>query len=122
VAAEVLGFADEVDLRGDFSASGCRLCSLTAAADGIGRVDTARLHLARAVSLGKLANDALARSVGLPKEVRLLALLAWRSTPRSPEHLAQRHELSEEAFHTEDEPVAPKSRLPPASLTPIVVM
>jgi hypothetical protein len=82
---------------------------VVAAADGIGRVDTARLHLARAVSLGQLANDTLARSVGLPKEVRLLALWAWRSTHRSPEHLAQRREISEEAFNTEKEPVAPKS-------------
>lgn len=177
-AIQLLSFADEIDVRGEYGASGRRLCSLAAAADGTGRVDLARQYLARAVSLGKLTDDhalvaqaavqyalpvdwysgddraagflqlagehpldaahevaviaaqalvemrvplwetdgqqvawvtrpnvaqplattALVRSTGLADDVRLLALLAWRSTHRAPEHLSQRREVSDEAF------------------------
>ena len=45
-----------------------------------------------------LAGDALARSVGSSAQARLLACLAWRSTHRDPQYLAQRREVAAEAF------------------------
>lgn len=56
-AAELLAYADSVDQQGDYRVQVTRLCALAAAVDGMGRVDEARQHLARAVSLGTLAND-----------------------------------------------------------------
>lgn len=177
-AAELLAYADSVDISSDHGAIGRRLCRLAAAIDGTGRVDEARRHLARAVSLGTLGNDpalvaqaavlyalpvdwyagderaagfllraaslplnpdesvmvtaarslvemrlplwetggeqvawitrpgvaqpladdALARSMDLDEQTRLLALLAWRGTHRGPEHLARRRAVSQEAF------------------------
>jgi DNA-binding CsgD family transcriptional regulator len=47
-----------------------------------------------------LADDALNRSVGLSAEVRLFALLAWRTTHRDPQFLERRREASSEAFDT----------------------
>jgi len=45
-----------------------------------------------------LADLALAESVDRSPEVRLLALLSWRSTHRAPEFLARRREVSTEAL------------------------
>ena len=45
-----------------------------------------------------LADEALLKSEGARADVRLLALLAWRSTHRSPAHLARRREVSSEAL------------------------
>lgn len=56
-AAALLRHADAVDTRGDHRASGERLCRLASALDGLGRVDEARSHLARTVSLGSLVGD-----------------------------------------------------------------
>jgi DNA-binding CsgD family transcriptional regulator len=56
-AAELLAFADELDTAGDQAVVGRRLCQLAAAVDGTGDVDSARRHLARAVSLASLVGD-----------------------------------------------------------------
>jgi DNA-binding CsgD family transcriptional regulator len=178
-ARDLLAFADELDAGGDQRAVAKRLCLLAAAVDGTGHVETARRHLARAISLASLTGDdtllakaavqyalpvdwyagderaagflhrasqgdlepaervlidaaralvemrvplveddgqqaawitrpgvaqplavrALEASVGLSEDVRLLALLAWRGTHRSPEHLEGRLALSTEAFN-----------------------
>lgn len=45
-----------------------------------------------------LAEQALADSAGRPPAVRALALLAWRTTHRSPRHLDRRREVSGEAM------------------------
>lgn len=45
-----------------------------------------------------LAEQALADSAGGPPAVRALALLAWRTTHRSPRHLDRRREVSGEAM------------------------
>jgi DNA-binding CsgD family transcriptional regulator len=177
-ASELLALADELDVSGDQSSCGQRLCLLAAAVDGTGDVETARRHLSRALSAASLAGDdalvaraavqyalpvdwyagderaagflhraaqgnlepgarvsveaaralvemriplieddgqqaawitrpgvaqpmaqkALAASVGLPHEARVLALLAWRGTHRAPEFLERRLEASTEAF------------------------
>lgn len=56
-ARDLLVFADELDSAVDPAATGRRLCSLAAALDGLGLVDQARHHLARAISLGEFADD-----------------------------------------------------------------
>jgi DNA-binding CsgD family transcriptional regulator len=45
-----------------------------------------------------MAEKAVAASVGLPDEARILALLAWRGTHRAPDFLERRVEISTEAF------------------------
>ena len=57
-AYDLLFLADELDSSNDLSAQGRRLCHLATATDGLGRVEEARQHLARAVGLGELAHDA----------------------------------------------------------------
>lgn len=57
-ARDLLELADELDSSSDSGTRGRRLCDLATAADGLGRVEEARQHLTRAVSLGELAEDA----------------------------------------------------------------
>lgn len=54
--------------------------------------------ITRASVAQPLAEKALAASVDCSSETRLLALLAWRSTHRSPHFLARRREVSREAM------------------------
>ena len=56
-ATELLGLAAELDVTGDPVQVGDRLCDLAAALDGLGNVNEARRHLARAVGQGEAAGD-----------------------------------------------------------------
>lgn len=56
-AASLLALAAEYDMSTDLSRQGHRLCDLAAAVDGLGDLQQARRHAARAVALGELAGD-----------------------------------------------------------------
>jgi DNA-binding CsgD family transcriptional regulator len=56
-AFELLRLAADLDTSKELSSQGHRLCDLALAADGLGNVNEGRQHLARAVSLGELAED-----------------------------------------------------------------
>lgn len=56
-AHDLLQLADEIDVSSSDSQRGNRLCDLATAIDGLGRVDDARVVLARAATLGELAGD-----------------------------------------------------------------
>lgn len=57
-AASLLALAAKYDMSTDLSRQGHRLCDLAAAVDGLGDLEQARRHAARAVALGELAGDA----------------------------------------------------------------
>jgi DNA-binding CsgD family transcriptional regulator len=57
-AAALLELAADYDVSSELSRQGHRLCDLATAIDGLGDMSLARRHLARAVTLGELADDA----------------------------------------------------------------
>ncbi len=56
-ASTLLALAADYDTSTDLSRQGHRLCDLAAALDGLGDLESAHGHAARAVALGELAND-----------------------------------------------------------------
>jgi DNA-binding CsgD family transcriptional regulator/tetratricopeptide (TPR) repeat protein len=56
-AAQLLALAVDYDVSSELERQGHRLCDLAAAVDGLGDLELARRHAARAVALGELAGD-----------------------------------------------------------------
>jgi DNA-binding CsgD family transcriptional regulator len=56
-AQTLLALAADFDVSSDLSRQGHRLCDLAVATDGLGDLPTAQQHLARAVTLGELADE-----------------------------------------------------------------
>lgn len=57
-AHDLLALADELDSPTNLISQGNRFCDLATAADGLGHIEQARQHLARAMTLGELACNA----------------------------------------------------------------